>query len=135
MRKSKDLQIDRERFRIDRLPNGSIISDGVLQLPDGKTVKDLPCPCQWLAGSLFLSKCFGVTQQRIYQLRDLGVLTPEEDLLDGEQVYRFSLAIRDYAEYKVFGLDGIFSGVLARDAGKDSGIGGIMAGLDDLIEI
>ena len=89
-----------------------------LQDKDGKTImkKDdgsvtvVPDIRDWNVGAAYLSKCFGVTVQRIYQLRDLGVLTPEEKKDRNEEVYNLHLAIKDMLEFKRHGKFGIYSG-------------------------
>ncbi len=100
-------------FRLDKMPNGSVIegtdTETVLQTRDGKH-QAIPCLYHWVCGAALLSKMFGISKQRIYQLRDLGVLTPETRKDHGEQVYNIVQAIRDYAEFKRFGQYGMFSG-------------------------
>ena len=102
-------------FRIDKQTGNVFIHEGknegehIMTKEDGSETR-VPDPRDWCVGAAYLARCFGVTVQRIYQLRDIGVLTPEE-VKDGiEEVYNLSIAIRDMAQYKRFGRDGLFSG-------------------------
>lgn len=108
-------------FRIDTAPAGAVIlTEGDQTIMEtGRGKENIPCPTLWVCGAAFLSRCFGVTVQRIYQLRDLGVLTPEDEKDKGTQVFNFARAIRDMIEFKRHGKDGLFSNGYIRGASED----------------
>ena len=98
-------------FRIDKVMKGSLISregEKTILETQEKGKKQIPCPCYWCCGAAFLAKCFGVTVQRVYQLRDEAVINPEREKIDGEQVFNLRDAIHDYIKFKI-GEDNIFT--------------------------
>lgn len=112
-------------FRIDKQQGNVYILENkagqtVMKKDDGSETI-VPDIRDWCVGAAYLSKCFGVTVQRIYQLRDLGVLTPEEKKDRKEEVYNLHLAIQDMLQFKRFGRNGLFSGGELRSIRKGDG--------------
>lgn len=100
-------------FRVDKQTGSIYICNGEngehIMIKDDGSKKVVPDPRDWYVGAAFLSKCFGISVQRIYQLRDLGVLCPEDEKDQGEQVFLFQTAMRDFIEFRRNGRDGMFS--------------------------
>ena len=101
-------------FRPDKLKGNNYILDGedgktILRKEDG-TEEAIPAASYWVVGAAYLARIFRRTVQRIYQYRDIGILTPEEEKDQGEEVYNLSLALRDFSEFRLHGKQGIFSG-------------------------
>ena len=112
-------------FRIDKQTGNVYILEGkngetVMKKDDGSETI-IPDPRDWVVGAAYLSVLFKLTIQRIYQLRDLGVLTPEPKKDHREEVYNLHFAIQDIIQYKRFGRHGVFTGGELRTIKKSDG--------------
>ena len=112
-------------FRIDKQRGKVIIDENkagqTVMIKEDGSETIIPDIRDWVVGAAYLSRCFKVSVQRIYQLRDLGVLTPEEKKDRKEEVYNLHLAIQDMLQFKRFGRDGLFSGGELRSIRKGDG--------------